>query len=86
MIHISEPAVAALRAGNKIAAIKIIRETQHVSLKEALDAVEDYLVNNPDVKDLFFRMHKESNRFLSFAWKIGIALLLAGIVAEYFNH
>ena len=83
MIHISDPAVAALKAGNKVAAVKITRETQRVSLREALDAVDDYLVSNPDVRDMFLRMHKETNRPLSLAWRIGMILLLAGLIAEY---
>jgi len=83
VIHISDPAVAALKAGNKVAAVKITRETQRVSLREALDAVDDYLVSNPDVRDMFLRMHKETNRPLSLAWRIGMILLLAGLIAEY---
>jgi len=43
----------------------------------------DYLVSNPGVRDMFLRMHKETNRPLSLAWRIGMILLLAGLIAEY---
>jgi hypothetical protein len=45
------PAAArdALRRGNKIEAIKIVRETAGSGLKEARDAVEDYLKDRPEL-------------------------------------
>jgi ribosomal protein L7/L12 len=42
-------AVASLQAGNKIEAIKIVREAQGIGLKEAKDAVEEYLSRHPDL-------------------------------------
>ncbi len=40
-------AVAALRAGNKIEAIKLVREERNLGLKEAKDLVEDYIRTQP---------------------------------------
>ncbi len=39
----------ALMRGQKIEAIKIVRQEQGVGLKEAKDAVEVYLASRPDV-------------------------------------
>lgn len=44
--QLCDEAVAALRRGNKIEAIKITREKQRLGLKEAKDAVEAYAEKN----------------------------------------
>ncbi|MEX5213937.1 MAG: hypothetical protein NW703_07200 [Nitrospiraceae bacterium] len=41
------PVVAALRRGEKIEAIKLLREDRQVGLKEAKDEVDRYLQANP---------------------------------------
>jgi hypothetical protein len=48
-IPIPAAAEDALRRGNKIEAIKIVRETAGTGLKEAKDAVEDYLKDRPEL-------------------------------------
>ena len=40
-------AIQALRRGNKIEAIKLVRLARNIGLKEAKDAVEDYLRAQP---------------------------------------
>ena len=42
--------VAALRAGRKIEAIKLVRTKYHMGLKEAKKCVEDYLERHPELK------------------------------------
>lgn len=42
-------AVAALNAGRKIEAIKIVREQQGIGLKEAKELVEGYLAVHPEI-------------------------------------
>ncbi|HVZ46245.1 MAG TPA: ribosomal protein L7/L12 [Ramlibacter sp.] len=44
---LSPAAVAALQQGNKIEAIKILREERNIGLKEAKDAVDDYVRSQP---------------------------------------
>lgn len=85
VIEIPETAVAALKVGDKVEAVKATRHARRVSLKEAGDAVDDYLVNNADVNDVFLQKRKESGRTLSIIFKIGIVLLLAAIVAAHFG-
>jgi ribosomal protein L7/L12 len=45
--QLSPTAIAALQKGNKIEAIKIVRQERNTGLKEAKDAVEQYLVSQP---------------------------------------
>ncbi len=45
--ELSNAAISALRQGNKIEAIKIVRMEQNIGLKEAKDAVEDYVRSHP---------------------------------------
>jgi hypothetical protein len=54
--EIPEAAVAALKAGNKVRAVKVTRDAQKTSLKAALEAIEDYLASNPSVNDLYTQM------------------------------
>jgi hypothetical protein len=42
-----ETAVAALYKGNKIEAIRIVRQARGIGLKEAKEAVEDYILTQP---------------------------------------
>lgn len=46
-------ALAALQQGQKIEAIKIVRETQFMGLKEAKDCVEQYVANDPLLRERF---------------------------------
>ena len=40
-------AIAALWQGNRIEAIKILRQARHIDLKDAKDKVEEYVRNEP---------------------------------------
>lgn len=48
--ELSTEAVAALQRGDKIGAIKIVRESSHLGLKEAKDLVDAYLDQHPEVQ------------------------------------
>jgi hypothetical protein len=50
---LSPSAIAALYKGNKIEGIKIVREERNIGLKEAKDAVEQYLANQPSLQSAF---------------------------------
>ncbi len=47
---LSTAAISALYQGNKIEAIKIIRAERKTGLKEAKDAVEDYVRDHPTLQ------------------------------------
>lgn len=45
--------IEAIKSGNKIKAIKLLRQEKGLSLKDAKEAVEVYVDNNADIKDAF---------------------------------
>lgn len=49
-MQLSSRAVDAIKCGNKLEAIKIIREESTLGLKEAKALVDDYLSTHPDLK------------------------------------
>lgn len=44
-------AIAALENGNKIEAIKIVRVTLNLGLKDSKDIVDAYVLNRPELKE-----------------------------------
>ena len=74
---LSIAAVSALQQGNKIEAIKIIREERNIGLKEAKDAVEDYVRSQPVLRASFVAARAETKRsaLLWLAVLIALALL-----------
>ena len=77
----SAAAVSALRRGNKIDAIKIVREERNIGLKEAKDAVEDYLRNDPALQSSLAASQANAKR-AALRW---LAVLVGlAILAYYF--
>lgn len=70
-------AVAELQTGNKIAAIKRVREVQGIGLKEAKDLVEDHIRRHPEMAATYAESQARTNtvliRWLSIV--IGIAVV-----------
>ncbi len=52
-IVLPEMAIAALNQGNKIEAIKLVREVHEIGLKEAKDMVDAYIAGREDLKVKF---------------------------------
>jgi len=77
----SPEAIAALRRGNKIEAIKQVRVERNIGLKEAKDAVEDYVRGQPELQSALADAQGEAKRS-AVVW---IAVLIGlAIVAYYF--
>lgn len=75
-------AVAALEKGNKIEAIRHLREAQDIGLKEAGDAIEDYLQDMPNLRVRMTAASRESaGRGLG--W---VALGAVAALAAYYVH
>jgi ribosomal protein L7/L12 len=70
-------AIDALQQGNKIEAIKIVREAQKLDLKDAKDKVDDYVKNDPVLQQKFASAQAEMTGSLV-RWLILIALAIAG--------
>lgn len=75
--QLSIAAIAALHQGNKIEAIKIVREERSIGLKEAKDAVEDYVQSQPGLQSSFEAAQAETKRTAGrwFAILVGLAIL-----------
>lgn len=70
-------ALTALQRGSKIEAIKVVREARGCGLKEAKEAVEEFIDSRPDIQ---LRM-KEANRDVAQAALPRLLLLAAVAVA-----
>ncbi len=57
-------AIAALWQGNKIEAIKILRQSHQLDLKSAKDKVDDYVRNEPALQQKLASIQTESSRGL----------------------
>jgi ribosomal protein L7/L12 len=67
-------AIAALWQGNKIKAIKILRQVLHIDLKDAKDKVDDYVRYEPALQQKLATVQTESARGLA-RWLFIIAVL-----------
>ena len=70
-------AIAALQQGNKIEAIKIVREAQKLDLKDAKDKVDDHVKNDPVLHQKFASAQAETTGSLV-RWLIIIAVAILG--------
>ena len=70
-------AISALQRGNKIEAIKIVRQASKLDLKDAKDRVDDYVKNDPVLQQKFASAQAETTGSLV-RWLIIIAVAIAG--------
>jgi ribosomal protein L7/L12 len=68
-------AITALWQGNKIEAIKILRQAHHLDLKDAKNKVDRYVSNEPALQQTLATAQTESLRGLV-RWLLAIALAL----------
>jgi len=71
-------AIAALKNGSKIEAIKCVREQQGLGLKEAKELVEQFIEANTEIKNHMLSANATSAK-ISLRWLIVIVLI--GIAA-----
>jgi ribosomal protein L7/L12 len=80
MSELPPTAVEALRRGNKIEAIKIVRLEGKLDLKDAKDLVDDYVRHDPVLQRSLQQAQSEAQRGLMF-WLV--VLLALGLGAYY---
>ena len=80
-LQLSTAAISALHHGNKIEAIKIVREERHIGLKEAKDVVDDYVRSHPGVQSSLAAAQIETKR-RALLWLVGPIVL--AILGYYF--
>jgi ribosomal protein L7/L12 len=71
-------AIEALRKGNKVEAIKIVRLERNLGLKEAKDLVEDYVRRDPALKRRLEEAQAETTRGCGLWLVIFLALVAVG--------
>ncbi len=81
-ITLPEKAVRELTTGSKIGAIKIVRESNNLGLKEAKELVELYLDENPSVQAKLSSVSQESGK--AFLVKLVVLGLILALV--YFGY
>ncbi len=74
---LSPEAIDALQRGNKIEAIKIVREAERLDLKDAKDRVDAYVKNDPVLQQKFASAQAETTSTL-IRWLILIAVAILG--------
>jgi ribosomal protein L7/L12 len=79
-LQLSTTAISALHHGNKIEAIKIVREERNIGLKEAKDVIEDYVRSHPAVQSSLAAAQAETKRS-ALLWLAGLIVL--AILAYY---
>ena len=79
--EIPAEAVAALARGSKIEAIKFVRESRAIGLKEAKEVVEDYVERHPAVKSRMAQANAQSAKG-ALRWIVLVAV--ASVLAWYF--
>jgi ribosomal protein L7/L12 len=78
--RLPDAAVVALERGNKIEAIKIVREVQRIDLKGAKDAVDKYVRSQPAPQQKFKAANENAKLCL---FKLTVILGLAAAAAYY---
>jgi|RhiMetdeSRZDD1v2_1073273.scaffolds.fasta_scaffold76829_3 ribosomal protein L7/L12 len=76
---LSATAISALQRGNKIEAIKLVRAERNIGLKEAKDAVEEYLRTQPSLQETFAVAQTQASRSV-LLWLI---VLIGGAILLY---
>jgi ribosomal protein L7/L12 len=67
--------VSALSQGNKIEAIKLLREAYGIGLKEAKDMVDEYVKSRPEMSMKLVNLQQETKRSF-FIWIVILAIAL----------
>lgn len=71
-------AIEALRHGNLIGAIRVVRHERNIGLKEAKEQVEAYIASQPALKKKIDKvLATAQQRFVR--WMIGLLVLAAGV-------
>jgi hypothetical protein len=80
-VSIPSEAVSALENGNKLEAVKIIRDEAWITLKQASNAADAYLESNPEVKAKFLdRQNSAWNGFVYFVALLTMAAIIANLL------
>lgn len=75
-------ALAALQEGNKVEAIKLVREARGIGLKEAHDEVSAYIASRPELQERFAAMAGRNRRGCLAVIGLVVAALAAAVAFQ----
>jgi ribosomal protein L7/L12 len=78
-------AVAALQEGNKILAIKLVREARGLGLKQANDEVSAYISSSPELREKFAVIAERGRRGCLMTIAIVVAVVVAVVVSRSYR-
>jgi hypothetical protein len=78
-------AIAALQEGNKIQAIKLVREATGKGLKESNDLVSAYIAHSPELQEKFAAIAARGRRGCLLVIAAVVAAIVAAIVAQHYR-
>lgn len=85
MKELSNEAIVALRRGRLIEAIKLVRSTSGLGLKEAKDAVDSYINAHPELKQAM-QEQQRLNGVSQVGWLHWLLIILLILGVWYFYH
>ena len=71
-LSLDQSALSALHQGNKVEAIRIVREANGVGLKESKDFVESYIATQPDLDRQYAEVRSSGKRRLLWLAVVGV--------------
>lgn len=80
---LSEAAISALARGNKVEAIKLVREERRLGLKEAKDLVDEYLRTDPSAQASFSTAQGQSGQRA--LWWLAVTVAIAVLAYVLFG-
>ena len=78
-------AIAALQEGNKILAIKLVREARGLGLQQANDEVSAYIASRPELREKFAAIAARGRRGCLMALAIVVAVVVAVVVFRSYS-
>jgi hypothetical protein len=78
-------AIAALQEGNKILAIKLVREATGLGLKQSSDQVSAYIARSPELREKFAAIAARGRRGCLLVIAAVVAAIVAAIVSQHYR-
>lgn len=79
-------AIAALQEGNKILAIKLVREARGLGLQQANDEVSAYIAGSPALREKFAAIAARGRRGCLMTIAIVVAVIVAVVVSRSYRN
>lgn len=78
-------AISALQEGNKVLAIKLVREATGLGLKDSNDLVSAYIASRPELRERFAAMAERGRRGCLMIIGVAVATIIAVVVSQSYR-